>query len=121
MATLTCTGNGTCLDQQDIAIYTQRDDITCNFGCGAFKCPNYETCGAVGPAWYFECNEGMCANCASMNYATGDQQLEDPPFPIPELEDEYDENPYDEKWDSNEIIEEWRAQCGLLALEREQQ
>lgn len=66
--------NGGCFiqyDSEDDAVHDAKDDVDIYLGyrrtrpcsCMLYKCP---TCDTVAPAWYINCNKGMCGNCAIM-------------------------------------------------------
>lgn len=57
---------------------------------------------------YPNCNHSICINCFKRCFY-GDYSNE-PEFPYPEIEDEYDDEPDNLKWNNYPLIEKWRIE-----------
>lgn len=64
------------------------------------------------------CDHFICINCFKKCYYA--KSLEYPPFPYPsDIEDEYDNDPDNEKWNVDELIIVWRQKCDLIEFQQD--
>ena len=59
----TCKGYGECLIQYSENKYIKDKKFKCSHYCKTIICPT-KYCNNMGPQWYFDCNSGMCRDCA---------------------------------------------------------